>query len=58
MITLNINNIHIQDSEKNKKTMFGTAAATNNKNTNNKISSLEDALGLLGQGFLKGCLNK
>ena len=38
--------------------MFGAAASTNNKNTNNKISSLEDALGLLGQGFLKGCENK
>ena len=40
-----------QEQEKNRKQpMIGT----NNKNANTKSTSLEDALGLLGQGFLKG----
>ena len=39
-----------QEQEKNRKQpMIG-----NNKNANTKSTSLEDALGLLSQGFLKG----
>merc|ERR1719450_1165268 len=42
---------HTQEQEKNRKQPM---IVTNNKNTNSKTTSLEDALGLLGQGFLKG----
>ena len=46
---------HTQDSEKNKKPgMFGAPAPASNKNSNVKTTSLEEALNLLGQGFLKG----
>ena len=44
---------HTQDSEKNKKPgVFGAPAS--NKNSNVKTTTLDEALNLLGQGFLKG----
>jgi len=44
-----------QEIDKNKKQgMYAPPVASNNKNASTKTTTLEDALSILGQGFLKG----
>ena len=44
-----------QESDRNKKHgMMGPVQPQNNKNSSSKTTTLEDALGLLSQGYLKG----